>query len=81
MQGQEKNTFWKRLSNNTSERKIIPVAERILLPGDVISFTANAIHCIEALGDEPLITFNIYGETHHKTRFEFDPETETAWNY
>jgi predicted metal-dependent enzyme (double-stranded beta helix superfamily) len=47
----------------------------------VISFTEGAIHSIETLGNEPLITFNIYGETHHKTRFEFDPELEKAWNY
>jgi predicted metal-dependent enzyme (double-stranded beta helix superfamily) len=81
LQGQEKNTFWKRHPHSTSEHKIVSVTERTLVAGDVISFTEGAIHSIETLGDEPLITFNIYGETHHQTRFEFDPELEKAWNY
>jgi predicted metal-dependent enzyme (double-stranded beta helix superfamily) len=81
LKGQEKNTFWRRVPAAQSPHKIVPVSERTLVAGDVISFSSQAIHCIEAMGDEPLITFNIYGETHHKTRFEFEPETEKAWNY
>jgi predicted metal-dependent enzyme (double-stranded beta helix superfamily) len=78
LQGQEKNIFWQRSEH---PQQIVPVSECTLKPGDIISFSANAIHCIEAVGEQPLITFNIYGETHHKTRFEFDPEAATAWNY
>jgi len=52
-----------------------------LTPGDVISFMPDAIHCIQAVGDTPLVTFNVYGETHSKHRFEFDSITHTARNY
>ncbi|WP_341734815.1 hypothetical protein [Microcoleus sp. EPA2] len=41
----------------------------------------DAIHSVEAVGDEPTVTFSIYGETHHSKRFEFDPATRTAKNF
>lgn len=81
LKGQEKNTFWKRTNEIEFNAKIEPVGEVTLFPGDIISFTSDAIHCVEALGDEPTITFNIYGETHHKKRFEFDPIAHTAKNF
>lgn len=81
LKGQEKNTFWQRSPDRDFPAKIAPVSERILKPGDIISFTPDAIHSIEAVGDEPTITFNIYGETHHKQRFEFDPLSHTAKNF
>lgn len=81
MQGQEKNTFWRRTSNLEFLGKIEPVAERTLIPGDIISFTPEAIHSVETVGDEPTVTFNIYGETHHQKRFEFDPITYTTNNF
>lgn len=78
LKGQEKNTIWKRISDREFQGKIEPVGEIILVPGDVISFTPDAIHCVEAIGDEATITFNIYGETHHKQRFEFEPITHNS---
>ena len=41
----------------------------------------DAIHSVESLGDEPTITFNIYGETNFSQRFEFDTLTNTAKNF
>ena len=41
----------------------------------------EAIHSVEALGEEPIITFNIYGETDFSQRFEFDTLTNTAKNF
>ncbi len=76
--GQEKNTFWKRANNQELSGEIEQVGERIFTPGEIISFLPDAIHSVEALGDEPTITFNLYGETNYEQRFEFDPVTYTA---
>ena len=50
-------------------------------PGDIISFVPGAIHCVEAVADEPTVTFNLYGETKSKERFEFDIVNHTARNF
>lgn len=82
LKGEEKNTFWSRLNGDRQfPDRIEAIAEVTLLPGDIISFTPDAIHCIEAVGDEPTVTFSIYGETHHSKRFEFDPVNHTAKNF
>ncbi|RCJ23552.1 cupin [Nostoc sp. ATCC 43529] len=78
LKGQEKNTFWQRTPSSESQDKIEYTGEVTLFPGDIISFTPDAIHCVEALGDEPTVTFNIYGETDPKERFEFNPVTNNA---
>ncbi len=81
LKGQEKNTFWQRSPTEEFRDRVIPVGEKIFHSGDVISFTPSAIHCVEAVGDSPMVTFNLYGETHHKARFEFDPKTHQAKNF
>ncbi len=81
LKGEEKNTLWRRVPDRQHQHRIEPTEELVLLPGDIISFTPDAIHQVEALGDQPTITFNLYGETHHSRRFEFDPATHTAKNY
>jgi predicted metal-dependent enzyme (double-stranded beta helix superfamily) len=78
LKGEEKNTIWKRTADPQFPDGVDATAELILLPGDIISFTPGAIHSVEALGDEPTVTFSIYGETHHSKRFEFDPVAHTA---
>jgi predicted metal-dependent enzyme (double-stranded beta helix superfamily) len=77
LQGQEKNTIWQQ----NPDQKLQKVGEIILNPGDIISFTPDAIHSIESIGDEPTITFNIYGETDPSQRFEFDPFTNTTKHF
>ena len=81
LKGQEKNTFWQRTPTPEFKDKVTPVEEKIFHPGDVISFSPGAIHCVEAVGETPLVTFNLYGETHSKERFEFDPKTHQARNF
>ncbi|MBW4512375.1 MAG: cupin [Scytonematopsis contorta HA4267-MV1] len=78
LKGQEKNTFWQRTPNDEFKDKIESTGEIILSPDDIISFTPDAIHCVEAVGDEPTVTFNIYGETDPTRRFDFDPVNHTA---
>jgi predicted metal-dependent enzyme (double-stranded beta helix superfamily) len=81
LQGKQKNTFWKRVSTDKFPDKIERVGERIIESGDIISFTTDAIHSIEAVGDEPTITFNLYGETHGSKRFQFNLDNNTAKNF
>ncbi|MBE9038072.1 cysteine dioxygenase family protein [aff. Roholtiella sp. LEGE 12411] len=76
--GEEKNTLWRRTDNNGGIEK---VGEIILTPGDIISLMPDAIHHVEALGEEPTISFNLYGETNYEQRFEFDPVAGTAKNF
>jgi predicted metal-dependent enzyme (double-stranded beta helix superfamily) len=78
LRGQEKNTIWRRTPDPNSLNILETSGEIDLFPGDIISFTQDAIHCVQALGDEPTVTFNIYGETDSKLRFEFDPVSHTA---
>lgn len=78
LKGQEKHTFWKRTNDAEFKDRIEPVGGMILSPGDIISFTPDAIHSVEAIGDEPTISFNMYGETNPKERFEFNPIAHTA---
>lgn len=81
LKGLEKNTFWQQVYDPTLGTKIMPIGDITLIPGDIISFTPSAIHQIEAISNEPLITFNIYGETQASQRFEFDPITQQRKKY
>ena len=79
MSGEEKNTLWKK--ENSDDKRIEKAGELILSPGDIISLTPDAIHNIEVMGDEPTVSFNLYGETNYDQRFEFDPNNCTAANF
>ncbi|MGL6341496.1 MAG: cupin, partial [Waterburya sp.] len=57
------------------------IGEQVLQPGEIISFMPDAIHSVESLGDEPTISFNIYGKTNYPQRFEFDNINHTAKNF
>jgi len=81
LKGEEKNTLWKRICDPQFPDWVEPTAEVFLLPGDIISFTPNAIHSVEAVSEETTVTFSLYGETHHSKRFEFDPKAHTAKNF
>ncbi len=79
--GVEKNTFWRRVPQTSNSEQIERVAEKNMVPGDIICFTNSAIHSIEVVGDEPLVTFNVYGPTNYQQRWEFDPLNHTAKNF
>lgn len=76
--GQEKNRIWRRVPSAETPHKIEPVEEVILAPGDIITLMPGAIHQVEPAGDEPTISFNLYGVTDFKNRYVFDPQKQTA---
>jgi len=76
--GEEKNTFWQRSPSSKFPDRIEKVGEQILRAGDILCLMPDAIHHIEAICDEPTISFNIYGITDYSKRFEFDLEKNIA---
>jgi len=76
--GQERNQLWRRQPSTEHPDRIELVDEIILNPGDVVTFTSDAIHSVEPMGDEPTVSFNLYGVTDFKNRFVFDPEQHSA---
>ncbi|MGD1899688.1 MAG: cupin [Phormidesmis sp.] len=74
--GQEKNIFWKQAADDP--KTITEVGEQILYPGDIIGFTSNAVHRVAPMGDEPTISFNLYGITDRSSRYKYDDETLAA---
>lgn len=81
LSGQEKNKFWRRAGDENFPDRIEPTGELVLNPGDIISFMPDAIHAVEALGDEPTVSFNIYGAPNYKNRWRFDPQAHTAQQF
>ncbi|MEM7726362.1 MAG: cupin [Cyanobacteria bacterium P01_A01_bin.45] len=81
LKGREKNIIWRRNPTTEFVDNIEKESELILEAGDIISFTGGAIHCVEAVSEEPTVTFNLYGETKSKERFEFDEVNHTAKNF
>ncbi len=78
LDGQEKNTFWQRSPTTEFPDRIETTGDRLLVPGDMLCLMPDAIHQIEAIGEEPTISFNLYGVTDYDRRFEFDPLHATA---
>ena len=76
--GEEKNRLWRRSPTVEHPHRLETVDEKVLVPGDIIGFTPGAIHQVEPLGDEPTVSFNLYGVTDYKTRYEYDVEAQTA---
>ncbi|MEM9006807.1 MAG: cupin [Cyanobacteria bacterium P01_F01_bin.86] len=76
--GQEKNRIWRRAPSKKAPHKLESAGEIILSPGEIITFTPGAIHQVEPVGDEPTISFNLYGVTDFKNRYVFNPEKQTA---
>ncbi|MFM7885114.1 MAG: cupin [Pseudanabaena sp.] len=76
--GQEKNTFWQRSPTAEFPDRIIKTGEHILNAGDILCLMPDAIHQIEAISDEPTISFNLYGDTDYQQRFQFDIQEHSA---
>ncbi len=81
LQGQQKNTFWKCIPTPEYPQHIEKVDEKIFQLGDIVSLTTEAIHCVEAIGNEPTVTLNLYGDTNASKRFKFDPYTHQAYHF
>ncbi|MEM8603063.1 MAG: cupin [Cyanobacteria bacterium P01_H01_bin.121] len=80
IRGLEKNTFWRRTDAGigAGAAQIEVVEEHVLEPGDILCLTQDAIHHVEAISDEPTITFNVYGITDFQRRLEFNPKQQVA---
>jgi predicted metal-dependent enzyme (double-stranded beta helix superfamily) len=76
--GQEENQFWQRSGTAEFPDRIESVGQQVFQPGEIITFLPEAIHQIQALGNQPTISFNLYGETDYQQRFEFDPINHQA---
>jgi len=81
LSGEEKNTFWQRSPTPDLPNQLSPSGDLLLSPGDIVCFMPDAIHQVEAISDQPTISFNVYGETNYDQRFEFDPTQGTAKNF
>ena len=79
--GQEKNRLWQRQPTPDCPDAIGLTHELVLNPGDIAAFTHDAIHNVEALGDEPTISFNLYGITDYKHRYKYDLEQRSAQKF
>ncbi len=74
--GQEKNTFW---TQDPDDPEAIALAgEKMLYPGDIIGFTGNAVHQVAPVGDEPTVSFNLYGLTDRSSRYQYETDTLAA---
>jgi len=76
--GQERNHFWRRTPSPDRPHRIESAGDLLLSPGDVIGFTTDAIHSVKAVGDESTISFNLYGITDRKRRYQFYPDKQIA---
>ncbi|MDV2992217.1 MAG: 3-mercaptopropionate dioxygenase [Chroococcidiopsis sp. SAG 2025] len=81
LSGEEKNTFWQRSPRPEFPDRIEPVGKCLLTPGDILCLMPDAIHHVEAIGDKPTISFNLYGETNYNQRFEFEPAQGIAKHF
>jgi predicted metal-dependent enzyme (double-stranded beta helix superfamily) len=78
IRGQERNQFWRRSPMPDSPDRLEQTEDHILNAGEIMTFLPDAIHRITALGEQPTISFNLYGETAYDQRFEFDLNTDSA---
>ncbi len=72
LDGEEQNQFWQRAGDPEQPDRLRATVEQVLHPGDIITFLPAAIHRVQALGDRPTLSFNLYGETDYAQRFRFD---------
>lgn len=79
--GCEKNRFWRRSPTAEFPDQLELVGEQILQPGEIIGLLPDAIHSVESVGEEPTISFNLYGNTDFPRRYQFDIVNHTAENF
>lgn len=76
--GCETNELWKRCQSPQSGDQIVPMGSLHLNPSDTLLLLPEAIHRVEAVGNAPTVSFNVYGPTDYAGRFEFDPDQGLA---
>ncbi|MEM9976761.1 MAG: cupin [Cyanobacteria bacterium P01_D01_bin.2] len=78
IKGQEKHTFWRPVDNQHQPFKIEPAGEKVFGPGEIVSFMPETIHQVQTIGAVPTLTFQLYGDTQPRSRYEFQPDKATA---
>jgi predicted metal-dependent enzyme (double-stranded beta helix superfamily) len=81
LDGQEQNTFWQRSPTSILPDRIEPTESYLLTTGSILCLMPDAIHQTVVVGDEPTISFNVYGTTDYQRRWEFNSELHTAENF
>jgi predicted metal-dependent enzyme (double-stranded beta helix superfamily) len=82
--GDEKNTFWKRLDDGSRAgyAELKHNGERVYGPGEVVSFLPSEIHTVWNHTDAVTLSLHTYGKHINFTgRSKFDPERRTATPY
>lgn len=80
MDGEEKNVLWRRPNQDPTgpQNRLEQTGDLVLNPGDLIGLMPDAIHCVEAMGEEPTVSFNLYGVADYENRWKFDPQSHAA---
>lgn len=90
--GRELNYFWTRIDDRSKQDYAVvkTISKQILEPGDIIGFTADAIHNIKSISAEnepnldnpqPTLMFNIFGERNPSGRYMFNPFEDRVTHY
>jgi len=73
--GPEKNTFWKRIDDSSSEghAELHEIEEKTISIGDVVSMRTGEIHSVVNETTETLLSFHVYGKhLNHTGRSQYD---------
>lgn len=81
LSGQERNRFWRSPRHLPQGQSWQPCETCTLEAEDMLLLMPDTIHQVEALGVEPTVSFNVYGETRYDQRFEFDVHSGAARNF
>jgi predicted metal-dependent enzyme (double-stranded beta helix superfamily) len=74
--GEEKNTFWRRLDDGTRPgyAEIREAGDRIFGPGEIVTFQPESIHSVVNETDRVTISLHVYGKhVNYTIRSQFDP--------
>ena len=75
LEGQDRHTLWRKAAHPD---RLEPAGQHTLQADDIITFTPEAIHQVEALGPAPSVTFQLYGDTSPQSRFQFERDPFTV---
>jgi predicted metal-dependent enzyme (double-stranded beta helix superfamily) len=80
VEGVERNTFWRRMDDGSRPGRadIRRHGDRILGPGDVVTFQPDSIHSVMNEAAVVTLSLHVYGKhVNYTTRSQFDPEQGT----
>jgi len=80
VEGTERNVFWTRVDDGSRPGRadIRRVGDRMLGPGDVVTFQPESIHSVVNATALVTVSLHVYGKhVNYTTRSQFDPEQGT----